>query len=108
MSEPTLFKKGSMKNVKTPYRLIFRRYWVSLVGVSITWFVYDFITYVNYVSEFRILLTKDRVQISFWYLFVHGSRLYHRRDRFTLRRLRMEFRDQSVLYAWHPHWRVRG
>jgi len=45
MTEPSLYKKGSMKNVKTPYGLILRRYWVSLVGVSITWFIYDFITY---------------------------------------------------------------
>jgi hypothetical protein len=44
MTEPSLYKKGSMKNVKTPYGLILRRYWVSLVGVSITWFIYDFIT----------------------------------------------------------------
>lgn len=73
MTEPTLYKSGSMKNVKTPYGLIFRRYWVSLVGVSVAWFIYDFITYVNHGSEFLILLTNDYVQVSFWYLFVHGS-----------------------------------
>lgn len=51
MSEPALYKKGSMKHVKTPYRLIFKRYWVSLAGVSLAWFIYDFIVYVNYVSR---------------------------------------------------------
>lgn len=55
MTEPALYKKGSMKHIKTPYGLIFKRYWVSLVGVSLTWFIYDFITYVNYVSQALIL-----------------------------------------------------
>ena len=34
-----------MLNVKIPYWLIIKRYWVSLTGISIAWFVYDFITY---------------------------------------------------------------
>jgi uncharacterized membrane protein len=58
MSEPALYKKGSMKHAKTPYGLILRRYWVSLVGVSLTWFIYDFIVYVNYVSQALILVTE--------------------------------------------------
>lgn len=58
MTEPALYKKGSMKHVKTPYILILRRYWVSLVGVSLTWFIYDFIVYVNCVSHALILVTK--------------------------------------------------
>jgi hypothetical protein len=52
MTEPVLYKKGSMKDVKTPYGLILRRYWVSLAGVSLAWFIYDFITYVNRVARF--------------------------------------------------------
>ena len=58
MSEPALYKKGSMKHVKTPYGLILKRYWVSLVGVSLTWFIYDFIVYVHYVSQALILETE--------------------------------------------------
>ncbi|EUC64878.1 MFS Git1p-related glycerophosphoinositol and glycerophosphocholine permease [Rhizoctonia solani AG-3 Rhs1AP] len=45
MSEPTRYKRDSMKNAKTPYMLILRRYWKSLAAISITWFIYDFITY---------------------------------------------------------------
>jgi hypothetical protein len=58
MSEPALYKKGSMKHVKTPYGLILRRYWVSLLGVSLTWFIYDFIVYVNHVSGTLIPVTE--------------------------------------------------
>ncbi|KAF8583045.1 MFS Git1p-related glycerophosphoinositol and glycerophosphocholine permease [Ramaria rubella] len=45
MEEPTRFKKDSMKNTTVPYLLILKRYWVRLAAVSVTWFIYDFITY---------------------------------------------------------------
>ncbi|ELU40452.1 MFS Git1p-related glycerophosphoinositol and glycerophosphocholine permease [Rhizoctonia solani AG-1 IA] len=45
MSEPTRYRQDSMRNAKTPYLLIVRRYWKSLAAISITWFIYDFITY---------------------------------------------------------------
>jgi len=45
MEDPVRYKKDSMKFAKVPYMLIFRRYWVSLFGISATWFIYDFITY---------------------------------------------------------------
>ncbi|KAI0329084.1 metabolite transporter [Cubamyces sp. BRFM 1775] len=45
MDEPTRYKKDSMARAKVPYLLILRRYWVSLTAISITWFIYDFITY---------------------------------------------------------------
>ncbi|KAH9838230.1 major facilitator superfamily domain-containing protein [Rhodofomes roseus] len=45
MEEPTRFKRDSMKRIKTPYFLIIRRYWVQFLGICITWFIYDFITY---------------------------------------------------------------
>ncbi|GAA6046729.1 hypothetical protein JCM3770_003138 [Rhodotorula araucariae] len=42
--EPTRYRESSIrKNV--PYRLVFKRYWRSFVGVSLAWFIYDFITY---------------------------------------------------------------
>jgi len=45
MDEPTRYKKDSMKNAKIPYWLIIKRYWVGLAALSLTWFIYDFITY---------------------------------------------------------------
>ncbi|KAH9945300.1 metabolite transporter [Epithele typhae] len=45
MEEPARYKKDSMANAKVPYMLIFKRYGVRLAAISVTWFVYDFITY---------------------------------------------------------------
>ncbi|RPD61157.1 metabolite transporter [Lentinus tigrinus ALCF2SS1-7] len=45
MEEPTRYKKDSMVRGSVPYLLIIRRYWVRLSAISITWFIYDFITY---------------------------------------------------------------
>ena len=45
MDEPERFKRDSMKNAKIPYWLILKRYWVGLLAISLSWFVYDFITY---------------------------------------------------------------
>ncbi|GAA5955294.1 hypothetical protein JCM21900_003036 [Sporobolomyces salmonicolor] len=42
--EPTRYQTSSIrKNV--PYWLILKRYWRSFVGLSLAWFIYDFITY---------------------------------------------------------------
>ncbi|KXN88499.1 hypothetical protein AN958_07165 [Leucoagaricus sp. SymC.cos] len=38
-------RKDSMKNARIPYLLILKRYWVSLLAISFTWFLYDFIVY---------------------------------------------------------------
>jgi len=45
MEIPTRYKKDSMHNVRTPYWLVIKRYWIQLAAISITWFIYDFITY---------------------------------------------------------------
>lgn len=48
MEEPTRYKKDSMARIsqaKIPYWLIIKRYWVQLLAISITWWIYDFITY---------------------------------------------------------------
>ncbi|KAL8280317.1 hypothetical protein RQP46_007234 [Phenoliferia psychrophenolica] len=45
MAEPLRFQKESMKNTTTPYWLIFKRYWRSFLGLSLAWFIYDFIAY---------------------------------------------------------------
>ncbi|PSR89003.1 hypothetical protein PHLCEN_2v4965 [Hermanssonia centrifuga] len=44
MDEPAHFKKNSMARAPTPYLLILRRYWKEWLGISLTWFIYDFIT----------------------------------------------------------------
>lgn len=51
MEEPKSYRKSSMKNVKIPYMLVIRRYWGSLLAISVTWFIYDFITYVMMISS---------------------------------------------------------
>lgn len=45
MEEPECYKKNSMKAVRIPYGLALARYWKSLLGLSLAWFIYDFITY---------------------------------------------------------------
>ncbi|KAF9223445.1 MFS general substrate transporter [Gyrodon lividus] len=45
MTEPPSYKKNSMKSVQIPYWLIIKRYWKGLFGLSLAWFIYDFITY---------------------------------------------------------------
>jgi len=37
MDEPTRYKKDSMKRVRIPYKLVFKRYWVSLSAISAIW-----------------------------------------------------------------------
>ncbi len=59
MDEPTRYKSDSIVHGRTPYWLIFRRYWMSFTGIAITWFIYDFITYVvlSRRARFSIILT---------------------------------------------------
>ncbi|ORY31398.1 phospholipid transporter [Naematelia encephala] len=45
MVEPDAYKHNSMKNAPIPYLLLIKRYWLRLAAVSITWFLYDWITY---------------------------------------------------------------
>ena len=35
-----------MRDTRIPYWLVIKRYWVNLMAISLTWFIYDFITYV--------------------------------------------------------------
>jgi MFS family permease len=44
MQNPSHYKKNSMRDTRIPYWLIIRRYWVNLLAISLTWFIYDFIT----------------------------------------------------------------
>ncbi|KAL4081190.1 major facilitator superfamily domain-containing protein [Scleroderma citrinum] len=45
MEEPDCYKRNSMKTVRIPYGLVLKRYWKSLLGLSLAWFIYDFISY---------------------------------------------------------------
>ncbi|KAH7884693.1 major facilitator superfamily domain-containing protein [Phlebopus sp. FC_14] len=45
MVEPPSYRKNSMKSVRIPYWLVIKRYWKGLLGISLAWFIYDFITY---------------------------------------------------------------
>jgi MFS family permease len=45
MQNPSHYRKNSMRDTQIPYWLVIRRYWVSLLAISLTWFIYDFITY---------------------------------------------------------------
>ncbi|KAI1369892.1 putative MFS phospholipid transporter [Xylaria arbuscula] len=45
LKEPEEFSRNSMKNARTPYRLVFKYYGFRLFIVSVIWFVYDFSTY---------------------------------------------------------------
>ncbi|KAG2110904.1 major facilitator superfamily domain-containing protein [Suillus discolor] len=56
MEEPNRYKRDSMKHVRIPYRLVIKRYWRGLFGISLVWFIYDFITYVY--NRFHAFLTS--------------------------------------------------
>ncbi|EIN09771.1 MFS general substrate transporter [Punctularia strigosozonata HHB-11173 SS5] len=45
MEEPTRYKESSITRGRIPYFLILKRYWKGLLGVCISWFLYDFIVY---------------------------------------------------------------
>lgn len=45
MEEPKHYKKNALTRGPTPYWLVIRRYWKEWVGIALTWFIYDFITY---------------------------------------------------------------
>ena len=48
MQNPSHYRKNSMRDTKIPYWLVIRRYWVNLLAISLTWFIYDFITCVYF------------------------------------------------------------
>jgi MFS family permease len=45
MEDSDRYKQDSMQRVRIPYMLVLRRYGVRLAALSLTWFLYDFITY---------------------------------------------------------------
>ncbi|EFX04699.1 major facilitator superfamily transporter phospholipid transporter [Grosmannia clavigera kw1407] len=53
--EPEEFTRNSMRNVRTPYWLVFRFYGFRLLIVSLIWFIYDFLTYAFGIYSSAIL-----------------------------------------------------
>ncbi|KAH0591421.1 hypothetical protein H2248_001498 [Termitomyces sp. 'cryptogamus'] len=45
MDEPVRYKSDSMRDTRIPYKLVFRRYWASLIAISVVWFILDIIVY---------------------------------------------------------------
>ncbi|KAI0459122.1 putative MFS phospholipid transporter [Xylaria acuta] len=45
LKEPEEFSRNSMKNARTPYRLVLKFYGFRLLIVSLIWFIYDFSAY---------------------------------------------------------------
>ncbi|KAI1174333.1 MFS general substrate transporter [Nemania sp. FL0916] len=45
LKEPEEFSRNSMKNARTPYKLVFKYYGFRMVIVSVIWFIYDFSAY---------------------------------------------------------------
>lgn len=45
MAVSTAYKKSSAKKQRVPYWPIFKRYWRPLLGCSISWFLYNYISY---------------------------------------------------------------
>ena len=58
MQNPSHYRKNSMRDTRIPYLLIIRRYWVNLLAISLTWFIYDFITCVY----FHIFIVRCGIQ----------------------------------------------
>ena len=44
MIDSTQYRKHAMKK-KIPYGLVLKRYWKPMLGTSLAWFMYDFVTY---------------------------------------------------------------
>lgn len=45
LQEPEAYKRNTMANCKTPWKLIIKKYWFRLVVVSTIWFIYDYSSY---------------------------------------------------------------
>lgn len=54
MDHSELFKRNAIKR-NVPYKLIFKRYWKDLAGVSGVWFIMDFVIYPNNIFSSSVL-----------------------------------------------------
>lgn len=58
MEDSNLFRRSNFKSTKTvriPLRLIFKRYWLKLVGTSGAFFIYDFVNFPNSIMSSTII-----------------------------------------------------
>lgn len=58
MEDSNLFSRSNFKSVKTakiPFRLIFKKYWLRLVGTGGAFFLYDFINFPNSIMSSSII-----------------------------------------------------
>ncbi|CEH17583.1 Inorganic phosphate transporter [Ceraceosorus bombacis] len=71
MHEPEQFKKGAIKKPTAKlWWLIIKKYWVKLSAVSLSWFIYDWVSYpAGLYSSFFVseLVPDNDLQISLWY-----------------------------------------
>ncbi|KAJ4249811.1 hypothetical protein NW762_012154 [Fusarium torreyae] len=54
----TQYRKHAIKN-DIPYMLVFRRYWKPMLGTSLAWFFYDFVTYPFGIFSSTIIATLN-------------------------------------------------
>lgn len=61
MEEPTRYRKDSMKRVRIPYKLVLKRYWVSLSAISAIWYVsgqfFRVLSHFSIMSGFSMILS---------------------------------------------------
>jgi hypothetical protein len=50
MIESSQYRKHAIKK-RMPYGLIIKRYWKPMLGTSLAWFMYDFVTVSNHVRN---------------------------------------------------------
>ncbi|WVQ81412.1 hypothetical protein IAT38_003536 [Cryptococcus sp. DSM 104549] len=54
MMNSKLYRRNALRK-KTPYLLVFKRYWRTLIGTAGTWFLYDFVTFPNGIFSSTII-----------------------------------------------------
>ncbi|CCG26070.1 Git1 glycerophosphoinositol permease [Candida orthopsilosis Co 90-125] len=72
MVTSVLFKKNAIRH-KPPYWLALKYYWPRLLGTTVTWFLYDFVTFPNGIFSATIISnvisdTSDLEKIAEWNL----------------------------------------
>jgi len=78
MLSSKLYRKSAIKK-GVPYRLVFKRYWRSLIGTCGAWFLYDFVTFPNGVFSGTIISSvihnNDIKKIAEWQLLLSSIAL---------------------------------
>ena len=65
MKEPERYREDGMRNVLTPYALVFKTYWKRLLAVGGIWFLYNFLVYpFNMYSSYIIDIILPPEEVS--------------------------------------------